>query len=391
MVQVIKFALRPNLKYPFQLIIWHLLRKLETILISYLFNFGDSLVYIPLMFIGEFLSGLIFYNYQNKFFKKEKEKESKEISDILLHNEIILSYPDSDRKIKILIASAAYFDWIQFIIYLVTVPRYKYVSNSIVSRLSGILAISSAFFYSYVIKIKIFKHHKFSLAIIGICTIIVIITEFFFQEINIFFSYWNFVMVFLLSILSQVLNAFLDSIEKYLFEYDYVNPFYALMYEGIYGFFMTFFYFTIPDYLDDIKKVYKTYSAGELILFTFLLLLYIVLCGGRNIFRVITTKIYSPMTRGLTDYFINPIYYIYDYSLGNDFIKQGEKDFNYFLINLIISLIISFCGGVYNEFIVLFCCKLDIETHLQISGRSEKDEINAHLDDLDIENDDIEQ
>lgn len=370
MVQVIKFALRPNLKYPFQLIIWHLLRKLETMLISYLFNFGDSLVYIPLMFIGEFLSGLIFYNYQNKFFKKEKEKESKEISDTLLHNEIILSYPDSDRKIKILIASAAYFDWIQFIIWLVTVPKYKYVSNSIVSRLSGILAISSAFFYSYVIKIKIFKHHKFSLAIIGICTIIVIITEFFFQEINIFFSYWNFIMVFLLSILSQVLNAFLDSIEKYLFEYDYVNPFYALMYEGIYGFFMTFFYFTIPDYLDDIKKVYKTYSAGELILFTFLLLLYIVLCGGRNIFRVITTKIYSPMTRGLTDYFINPIYYIYDYSLGNDFIKQGEKDFNYFLINLIISLIISFCGCVYNEFIVLFCCGLERNTHDQISIRA---------------------
>ena len=370
MVQVIKFALRPNLKYPFQLIIWHLLRKLETILISYLFNFGDSLVYIPLMFIGEFLSGLIFYNYQNKFFKKEKEKESKEISDTLLHNEIILSYPDSDRKIKILIASAAYFDWIQFIIWLVTVPKYKYVSNSIVSRLSGILAISSAFFYSYVIKIKIFKHHKFSLAIIGICTIIVIITEFFFQEINIFFSYWNFIMVFLLSILSQVLNAFLDSIEKYLFEYDYVNPFYALMYEGIYGFFMTFFYFTIPDYLDDIKNVYKTYSAGELILFTFLLLLYIVLCGGRNIFRVITTKIYSPMTRGLTDYFINPIYYIYDYSLGNDFIKQGEKDFNYFLINLIISLIISFCGCVYNEFIVLFCCGLERNTHDQISIRA---------------------
>ena len=149
-----------------------------------------------------------------------------------------------------------------------------------------------------------------------------------------------------------------------------LNPFYALMYEGIYGFFMTFFYFTIPDYLDDIKKVYKTYSAGELILFTFLLLLYIVLCGGRNIFRVITTKLYSPMARALTDYFINPIYYIYDYSLGNDFIKQGEKDFNYFLINLIISLIISFCGGVYNEFIVLFCCGLERNTHDQISIRA---------------------
>ena len=390
MVKVIKFALRPNLKYPFQLIIWHLLRKIETMLISYLFNFGDSLVYIPLMFIGEFVSGLIFYSYQNKFFQKVKEKEPKIIPDTLLHNEIILSYPDSDLKIKVLIAFVAYFDWIQFIIWLVTVPKYKYISNSIVSRLSGILAISSAFFYSYVIKIKIFKHHKFSLIIIGICTFIVIITEFIFQEINIFLSYGKFIIVILLSILSQVFNAFLDSIEKYLFEYDYVNPFYALMYEGVFGFFMTFFYFTIPGYLDDIKLVYKTYSSGELVLFTFLLLLYIVLCGGRNIFRVITTKIYSPMTRGLTDYFINPIYYIYDFSSGNDFVKQGDKNLPYFIINLIISLIISFCGCIYNELIILFCCGLERNTHDQIARRASEIiyDLNKDIDASDINDDD---
>ena len=162
------------------------------------------------------------------------------------------------------------------------------------------------------------------------------------------------------------------------------------MYEGVFGFFMTFFYFTIPDYLDDIKLVYKTYSAGKLVLFTFLLLLYIVLCGGRNIFRVITTKIYSPMTRGLTDYFINPIYYIYDFSSGNDFIKQGDKNFPYFIINLIISLIISFCGCIYNELIILFCCGLERNTHDQIARRASEIiyDLNKDIDASDINDDD---
>ena len=71
---MIKFALRPNLIYPLQLIIWNLLRKIETILISYLFNFSDSLVYTPLMFLGEFLSGLGIFLYQKKFLKKRRKK-----------------------------------------------------------------------------------------------------------------------------------------------------------------------------------------------------------------------------------------------------------------------------------------------------------------------------
>ena len=69
---MIKFALRRNLIYPLQLIIWNLARKLETMLIGFLFNFGNSLFYTPLMFIGEFLSGLFIYLYQKKFLKKEK-------------------------------------------------------------------------------------------------------------------------------------------------------------------------------------------------------------------------------------------------------------------------------------------------------------------------------
>ena len=68
---MIKFALRPNLIYPLQLIIWNLLRKLETMLINYLFNFSDSLVYTPLMFIGEFVSDWPYIYIKKNFYKRK--------------------------------------------------------------------------------------------------------------------------------------------------------------------------------------------------------------------------------------------------------------------------------------------------------------------------------
>ena len=98
----IKFALRRNLIYPLQLIIWNFLRNLETLLISYLFNFDDSFVYTPIMFLGEFLSGLIIYNYQNRFLKKGN-KPSKFFSITLRTNISYFKPLDKNSKIFLLI------------------------------------------------------------------------------------------------------------------------------------------------------------------------------------------------------------------------------------------------------------------------------------------------
>ena len=367
---MIKFALRPNLIYPLQLIIWNLLRKIETILISYLFNFSDSLIYTPLMFLGEFLSGLVIFLYQKKFLKKEEKNPIKFFSITLIQTEGTMKYPDNNFKIFLLIFFVAFFDFIQFMIWTVNVPKFINLSGSIVSRLSGILTLSDALFYYYVLRLQIYKHQIFSLIIITIGLIIVIITEFFFQEINIFLTYSDFIIALVITFLCQVLGALIDAIEKYLYEYDFFNPFFALMIEGVVGFFLSFFLFFIPNYLEDIKLVYNNNSAGRLILFSFLLLLYIILSGGRNVFRVVTTKLYSPMARALTDYFLNPIYLTYDFSLKNDFLKQGERNIPYFIVNLILSFIISICGCVYNEFIVLLFCGLEINTHDQIARRA---------------------
>ena len=366
---MIKFAVRRNLIYPTQLLFWHLLRNLETMLIDYLFEFSSSLIYTPLMFLGEFISGLIIYKSQLNFLN-EKKFTPKPKSKSLIYNEERIEFPDSVRKIYIIIFFIGFFDWIQFLIWTASVPKYLYITDSIVSRLSGVLAISCALCNYFILKFPIFKHQTLSIIITTICTLIAIITEFFFQEINIFLTYGDFVVVILLTILSLFLNAYLDITEKYLFEIDYLNPFFTLMLEGLFGFFISFLFFFLPDYLDDVKLVYNNNSAGKFVLFIFLLFLYVILCGGRNVFRVITTKIYSPTTRALTDYFLNPIYHIIYFSTKNEFVTNGERNVTHFIINLILSLIISICGCVYNEFLILFCCGLEMNTHDQISKRS---------------------
>ena len=85
---------------------------------------------------------------------------------------------------------------------------------------------------------------------------------------------------------------------------------------------------------------------------------------------MVTTKIYSPMTRNLTDNVLTPFYLIYYFIIGSDFKYEEKPKYLFFIVNLIISLIISFCSFVYNEFIVLFIFGLEKNTHDQISRRA---------------------
>ena len=170
-------------------------------------------------------------------------------------------------------------------------------------------------------------------------------------------------------------NSLLDSIEKYLFEYDYINPFQALMWEGIFGSVITFIYYLVEDNpINDLRhfKNLKEQEGepGQFIALIFLLLLYMILCGGRNTFRVVTNKIYSPMAKTLTDYILNPFYLIFDFAMKYDFAYENQRNYFYFFLNFILSFIISICGSIYNEFLVIFCCDLDRETHYQLSKRA---------------------
>ena len=380
---MMKFALRNNLKYPLELLIFSFLRDLDNILIDYFFNF-DSLIYMSLMFLGEFFFGLIIYFHQKHFLNKNKgPKVNTYKSIILISNQENLAI-DSKTKIIFLVFIAGFFDFVQFMMSLYT-PQFLYISGSLISRLAGFLTVFNALFYYYVLKLPIFKHQYISLIIIGICLILVIITEFIFQEINIFLSYGQFSMVFLLNFLLQFCNSMLDSVEKYLFEYNHLNSYLCLLLEGLFGFILSFIHGLFHSPFEEIIEFKKINSTSEFTILIFLLILYLALSGLKNAFRVATTKIYSPMTTTFVEYILNPFYLIYYFCSDNDFITNGNKNYAYFFINLIISLIISFFGFVFNEFIILFCCELEIDTHSQIVTRSIKEEEILNLSEINID------
>ena len=76
---MIKFALRRNLIYPLQLLIFNVARDTETDLLSFFYNFDNPLIFTPLMFIGELLTGLIIYLYQKKIISKKKSLKMREL------------------------------------------------------------------------------------------------------------------------------------------------------------------------------------------------------------------------------------------------------------------------------------------------------------------------
>ena len=373
---LIKFALRRNLIYPLQLLLYTFARVVLTWILGHSFEFSASLFFSPLMFLGECSGGAIFYFYHKKFIKKKDEgKESYFMSIKLLRNteddDDYFIPLDSNIKILFLIFANAIFDLSEYPILTSLMPKYyKHLSNSFTTRYTGFSTLLTLFFYVYALKLPIYKHHKFSIIIIAICLIIMIIIEYIYHEKNIYFSYKQLTESFIFMVVVETFISLNDSVEKYLFEYDYMNPFLVLMYEGLFGFILSLIYVGASGSFGDVGKVYDKCSGGKFALFLFLLFIYVILSAGKNLFRVVTNKIYSPMTKTLTDYLFNPIYLIYYNSLQDDFKSGGKTNTPYFVLNLILAIIISFFGCVYNEFIILFSFGLGNETHDQISQRS---------------------
>ena len=359
------------MKYLVHLIIWSFIRDILRDLTGIFLNFNVDLIYLILMFFGEFIFGLIIYLYQKKFYLKKNSNGVAQFMGIeLISNNSIIDIKDNKYKIFCLIIFIAFFDFIEFITTIELGKKFKYCSVSFDERLGGILLISEAIIYRYVLILPIFRHQTFSILIIGICLIITIATEFIFQDVNIVLTYGKFVLFIFFQCIIQLFNSLLDIIEKYLFEYDYFNPFKILFLEGIFGLFFSLMYCIYKNPIPELK-IYFNQQSKNLAFIIISLILYTTLSGVRNSFRVVVNKIYSPMAATLSEYILNPFYLIFSLLLKKDFISRKKRSYGYFAINLILSMIISFSACVYNEFVILFFCKLQYETYHQISFRAE--------------------
>jgi hypothetical protein len=280
------------------------------------------------MFFGEFTSGSIVYKYQSKYLRK---KENEAIIALIKKN-----HPSFEKnqfkinkiKVYILLIIATFLDFVEFIITTFYIKNFNFISASFDSRCNSFLAISNAFGYRYLLKFKIFKHQIFSLIIISVCFVIILSTEYIFQITNEIFTYGEFTVSLVLILLEYFYLSLMDIIDKYLLEYESTDPFFIMV-----------------------------------------------------------NKLYSPMVLTLSDYFLNPLYIIYDYIDGDFNSKNGQNIF-YFVLNLILSILTVLSTFIFNEFIVLFCFGFERNTHDQITKRSIDEKIEMKLyDDNDEEPD----
>ena len=106
-------------------------------------------------------------------------------------------------------------------------------------RLSGIQLIVSTIICIYAFGFKIKKHHKISLIIIGIFMFLSITTDMIFMVPYIYNIKWYknlrvIICKYFLTLYYYMGYSFSDCIEKYLVDYNYMNPFLILMIEGIF-------------------------------------------------------------------------------------------------------------------------------------------------------------
>ena len=102
-----------------------------------------------------------------------------------------------------------------------------------------------------------------------------------------------------------------DVTEKYLYEYDFINPYEIMQLKSIIEVFLiAFLYYYFETTREEINFLFNM-SVGYLILTIFLFIIYFILCGFLNVYRLLTIKMYSPTTKSLFDSFFDVLFFIY--------------------------------------------------------------------------------
>ena len=352
--------------HPLLLTLFIALRRIDYIIMGKCYNFNGPFLLSVLIFLSKFIFGLCAYYYSNKEIQIQNRPKAKYFGLILIKFKREIKLHDKWYKITILIILASYFDFAG------TVVRQFYIkisgNNTIEQSVRSFQVFSSAIFCYLTLNINIYKHHLFSLIVIFFCLILIFVVEMICVENDTIIK----LISFGLTCFSCVARTFLDTVEKYLFEYDFMNPFKVMMFEGLINSILTSsLFFILEKPLDDINELTEAIPKNYYLLIIFLLL-YLILSGLKNIYRVTTIKLYSPMARALAESLLDPFIVIHHLFSHKSVFKTEGKFRIYCGVIIFCSIIIPFFSCVYNEFIILFCCKLDYETHVEITKRSSK-------------------
>ena len=375
----IKIGIRHNLIYPLMFLLFINIVRIDIILIEVFLKLNTYILYPLLEFICTLILSFGFLFIQNKHHKSNKK--SKILGITLIETKKEMKRLDKEYKIVILVFLGSYFDFLnllrRFYFRELNFEHSELKETDMKIRSREILFASLLCYCA--LGIKLYKHHIISLIIICICLILSLIIEIIQMskikyKINnkiIFITYY-----IIMEIIITICRVFSDTVHKYLFEYNYMDPFKILRFQSVIKIILiSFFYYGLKDDIESI--VSKNLKVGKIFLLIFLLLIYSLASGFKNIYKILTVKIYSPMTRTLVDTFLDIFFYIYYFNSTNENNKYDE--FNYlFIIDLIVKIIIILFNCVYNELFVLYCFGMEKDTYYGISQRAK---LNIELPD----------
>ena len=353
--------------YPGLFILFTCIRRIDKYIleVKFLKNVKTTFTQISIMIICSFIISLIFVLCNKKCKTKNKKNKKNNSNTIdLIQNKPEYEIPDNGYKIIILIFFAAFFEYFGFLsrrfitIYNIDDDNYDEFN----AKFRGLEILSSSILCYFTLRIEIYKHHIFSLIVIVFCLIINSIIEIKKNE-N---SFKDFLLKILNVLGSSISRAYLDTIEKYLFEVDYINMFNLILLEQFFNliFGSLFYFFSKPK--NQISELFEFCGENKKdgafsIIF---LIIYGILTAFKNIYRRYTVKQYSPMSRALAESVIDPL--LMSFEILED--ENLKVDLN-FIITLISTFIIIFCCFVYNEAIILYCFDLEYNTYFEISKR----------------------
>ena len=260
---IIKLGIRKNLFYPMMLIIIYFLREADLIILDKVIKIDiDKFKELKtlIMFLSEFISGSILYKFHLKFITKKVEQTKPTFRIKLIQTKAqFSSTTDGIYKIYFFIFIISFLDFIGFCITTFDIPEFNDFSPTLETRLQCLLALQSSLLCYFLLKIPIYRHQKCSLIFIFMCLIIVIVSEYYFFLKNDDKTKIKHLTLLLLFIfIKDVFYSYIDLTEKYLLEYNFINPFQMLMFEGIFGFARTLIFSFIKNPFKNIDIINNT-------------------------------------------------------------------------------------------------------------------------------------
>jgi hypothetical protein len=346
---IVKFGWRYSLLYPSLFVITLGLRRLVQKGMGEVYKEGTSFLNFFFIYVVQIIMSSILLWKENR--KNKSRTKSQFLGIALVENSSVLTRQDSDFKIIVLLIFAAFFELIGALIRRLSSNSVLNYDEIYAKYRSSEIIIASILCY-FTLKTKIYRHQIFSLILMFIYLIIAVSCELIIGQPD---------YELLITLSSSIFRVFLDTSEKYLFNYDFIDLNKMMLFEGIINTILaaSVFLFSSPQQqLSNFISFYDV-SGWKFFLTLILLIVYSIVTGFKNIYRRETIKEFTPMTRILAQSILDPYFIIIE--------KNNYENTLYFVTILIFSFVMIFCSCIYNEVFVLYVCGLEKDTHLEIA------------------------